>query len=143
MTKEVYKVSNLSSSGSVSFMVFCKLNDEDLHGLSQFKKRRQIRSNGIPVKIPAQTTMDLVEETGLTVDSIKSSPELIQLLSNGSLKLSEVTVVENIKEEKEKPQPVINKAINKPKKPKKKEEPKKEPKKELDFEKQEVEDKKE
>ena len=131
MAQEVYKVFNSSNEASISIMLRRKLTEEDLSGLSQQKRRRIVRSGGVPVKIPTQSTVDLVKETGLSVESIKDSPELIQTVSSGRLQVMEVVVIEEVEEKVEvEAKPVVSepKPTPKPKKPKKKVEAKVEPK---------------
>jgi len=91
---EKYVAYNLTK-GIVSFGLAVAVAPEELEGLPSHRRRRTLKSNIIQIVIPYGESMDLVEKTGLSADQIKSSAELIKLISRNAVRVE----VSNVKED--------------------------------------------
>lgn len=76
---ESYVVQNISP-GPISFNVFASY--EVPEGMPKHKRRKLTKGAAQNVVIPSQTSVDLVEVTGLSVAELKGQPELNKILYN-------------------------------------------------------------
>jgi len=105
--------------GSVSFTLYPKVDLPD--EMSRHKKRRLLRSSAIPVVVTKQSSVDLVELTGMSVADLKEQPELLHMLHSRVPKLFEK------KDSEEKPKKAEKKAASPEPEPETEPAPKEEP----------------
>jgi|GEM_PF-4452863 len=87
---ETFRVFN-TSHGDVRFTVYPPLGNLD--HLPRHKRRKALGNSMVHVKIPAQHSVDLVAETGLTKAELQGQPELSGMLY-GPRHVLEVVVLE-------------------------------------------------
>ena len=81
---ESFKVFNPHNL-NVSFNVAPSHDFDAFEGMAKHKVRRIIRGSVMPICVRAKQSLDLVEETKLTVEELKANSELNSMLRMGSL----------------------------------------------------------